>query len=340
MTAVNFYDIAIFIFNDFFTFDDICIFEANFLARSQAEEFLYRFFHEIFAVDINILAERHLTRTHGFIFLIIFCRNGFRFAIGVIRNDDFDGVNDSHDARSLEFQIFADAVFKEGNIDHAVSFGHTDAFAEITDGFRCKSATADTSNGRHTGIVPAADNAFFDEDAEFALTHNQIRHIEAGKFNLPGQLAFRIFPVLNAPFIERTMVFKFESADRMGDPFNSVRNRMSKIIHRINAPFVTCTVMSSMKNTVDDRVTHVDIRACHINFGTQDLFAVGIFPGLHFFKQAQVFFDTAVAVRTFFSRRIEGTTVCFNLFACQIIDIGLAQFDQFDRIFINLIKII
>ena len=102
---------------------------------------------------------------------------------------------------------------------------------------------------------------------------------------------------------------------------------MGKIVHRINAPFVACTVVGCMENTINDRVTHVDIWACHVDFGTQDLFAIGIFPSLHFFKKAQVFFDAAVTVRAFLAWRIEGAAIFLDFFLRQIIDIGLAQLD-------------
>ena len=50
--AAQFDDVAVFVFDDFFAFNDVGVFQADFLARSQAEEFLDRFFHEVAPFDI------------------------------------------------------------------------------------------------------------------------------------------------------------------------------------------------------------------------------------------------------------------------------------------------
>ena len=81
------------------------------------------------------------------------------------------------------------------------------------------------------------------------------------------------------------MILKFQGTDRMADSFNGILNRMCKIIHRVDAPGVTCSVMRHMCHTVDDRVTHIDIRRCHINFRTQNLFSILKFSVLHILKE-------------------------------------------------------
>ena len=97
--AVQFDDVAVFILDDFFSLDDVRIFEADFLARSQAEEFLDRFFHEVIAFNVKVLAERHFTRAHGFIFLVVVGCHRFRLAVGIVGEDDLDRVDDRHQAR-------------------------------------------------------------------------------------------------------------------------------------------------------------------------------------------------------------------------------------------------
>ena len=95
-----------------------------------------------------------------------------------------------------------------------------------------------------------------------------------------------------------------------------------------------------MDDTVNDGVAHIEVRAGHIDFGAQDLFPIGILAVLHFFKELEIFFDTAVAVRAFLPRRIERAAVFADFIARQVIDISLAQANQFLGIFIELIEII
>ena len=77
---------------------------------------------------------------------------------------------------------------------------------------------------------------------------------------------------------------------------------MGKVIHRIDAPCIAGAMVMGFCNTVDNRVTHIDIRRCHVDFCTQHFGPVGKFAVFHSFKQRQVFFHRTVAVRTVFAR--------------------------------------
>ena len=52
-----------------------------------------------------------------------------------------------------------------------------------------------------------------------------------------------------------------------------------------------------MGYTIDDRVTHVDIRGSHIDLGTEYLLSILIFAVFHIFKQLQIFLHGTVTVR-------------------------------------------
>ena len=97
--AVQFDNVAVCVFNDFFAFNDVCIFQANFFARCETEEFLHWFFHEVILFDVNGLAEGHFARAHGFVFLVVVGNARFGLAVWVVRNDYFQWVNDGHQAR-------------------------------------------------------------------------------------------------------------------------------------------------------------------------------------------------------------------------------------------------
>ena len=81
------------------------------------------------------------------------------------------------------------------------------------------------------------------------------------------------------------MILKLQRTDGMSDMLDRILDRMSKVIHRIDAPGVTGIVVSHMGYTVNDRVTHVDIWGCHVDLGTQHFLAVLVFTLFHLFKE-------------------------------------------------------
>lgn len=94
-----------------------------------------------------------------------------------------------------------------------------------------------------------------------------------------------IFQLPDNPVVERSVILKFQSTDRMGNSLNRILNRMGKIIHGINTPGIPCIMMGHMCHTVNNRVTHIDIRGSHINPGTKHLFSVCVLSVLHFLKE-------------------------------------------------------
>ena len=109
------------------------------------------------------------------------------------------------------------------------------------------------------------------------------------------------------------MIFKFQSTDRVGNVLYSIFDRMSKVIHRIDTPLITCIVMVHMSHTVNDRISHVDIRRSHIDLCTQNFLAILIFAFLHLLKKTQVLFDGTVSVWAFLTWSIEIPSVLSDL---------------------------
>ena len=126
----------------------------------------------------------------------------------------------------------------------------------------------------------------------------------------------------------------------MGNAFDGVRYGMGEVVHRVDAPFVACPMVRSMDDTVKDRIAHVEVRAGHIDFGAQYLFAIGKLAGFHIFKELQVFFDAAVTAGAFLPRRIERAAVFTDFITRQIIDISLTQANQLFGVFIEFIEIV
>ena len=80
------------------------------------------------------------------------------------------------------------------------------------------------------------------------------------------------------------MILELKSTDRVCDVLNRVLDRMSEVVHRVDAPLVTGVVVCHMGNTVDNRITHIDIRRCHIDLRAENLLSVLVHTVLHILK--------------------------------------------------------
>ena len=96
---------------------------------------------------------------------------------------------------------------------------------------------------------------------------------------------------------------------------NGILDRMGKVIHRVNAPCIAGVVVCHTGYTVDDRVSHVDVRGSHIDLCAKNLLAVLILAFLHLLKKTQVLFDGTVSVWAFLTWSIEIASVLSDLFS-------------------------
>ena len=135
------------------------------------------------------------------------------------------------------------------------------------------------------------------------------------------------------------MILKFHRTDRMGDALNRILQGMCKVIHRVDAPFISCGMVGRMGDTVKHRVSHVDIGRSHINLRTQCFRAVGEFACLHSFKQIQIFLHASVAIRAFLTGCGKGAAVFSHFLCAKLIHESLAFLNQLQRNLIIFIKI-
>ena len=118
------------------------------------------------------------------------------------------------------------------------------------------------------------------------------------------------FAVIDDPIVKGSVSLIFEGAERVRDPFNGILYRMRKIVHWVDAPFVTGLVMRNILDySVNNRITHIQIRRRHIDLCTQCLFTVVEFSFFHSLKQIEVFFNGAVAVGTVFAGFGQGAAI-------------------------------
>ena len=115
---------------------------------------------------------------------------------------------------------------------------------------------------------------------------------------------------------------------------------MGKIIHWIDAPLVACIVMVHSCYSVDDRISHVDVRACHIYLRTKYLASIRELTILHPLKQIKILLDTSVSIWAVLTRLCECSPVLSDLIRCEITHICLALLDKLYRCLVHLIKIV
>ena len=115
---------------------------------------------------------------------------------------------------------------------------------------------------------------------------------------------------------------------------------MSKVIHWVNAPLITSTMMGSMSYTVNNRVTHVDVAGSHINLSTKHLFTISKFAILHTLEKIKVFFYTAVSVWAFLAWLSKSATILADFLSIQIIYESQSTLNQLYSKVIQLAKII
>ncbi|MNN07532.1 hypothetical protein D3C81_1203590 [compost metagenome] len=150
----------------------------------------------------------------------------------------------------------------------------------------------------------------------------------------------RHFGFRNRPVVERALILELSGAQGVGHALDGVFQRMGKCIHRINAPFIAGVMMRRMHDAVDDRVSQIDVRRGHVDFGAQHLLPVLEFAGAHPFEQVEVLLDRAVAVGAVFTRLGQRPAQLADLVGAEIIHVGFALFDQQHRAFVHLLKII
>ena len=118
------------------------------------------------------------------------------------------------------------------------------------------------------------------------------------------------------------MWHEFQSTDRMSYLFEAITLPMCKIIHRVDTPFFSCSMMIGMFNSINNRIAHQHISMHHINFSPKDFAPVSKITVFHFFKKHYVFNYFPTSKRTILTRCCWSTFHVSNLLRSRVIYIG------------------
>ena len=125
-------DVAVAIFYYVGACYEISITESYFTAWREAKEFFGRILHEVIAFDEKLFCEWYFSRAGGGVFRIVYCVKFFRLVFGVVCDNDFKRIYNSHCAGRGFVEVFAEAVVEQGDVDGGVELVDTDDFAEVS----------------------------------------------------------------------------------------------------------------------------------------------------------------------------------------------------------------
>ena len=137
--------------------------------------------------------------------------------------------------------------------------------------------------------------------------------------------------MLEKPVVERPVIFEFQGANRMRDPFYGIRLAVGKVIGRINAPLIARAMMCRLEDTVHYRIAQVEVRRCHIDFRPERSRPIGEFPRFHAFEQIEILLDRSFPVGAILTRLGQSPPVFTDLVSGQITNIGLPRLNQLNR---------
>ena len=142
------------------------------------------------------------------------------------------------------------------------------------------------------------------------------------------------------PVVKRAVIFEFERADRVRNALHRVLDGVREIVHRVNAPFVALTVVSSFQHAVNDRVAHIDVGRSHVDLGAEHERSVRDFARFHILEQREALLYRAVAVLALYARLGERAAHFAHLIGRNVVDVSLAFLNQFYRRFVHDVEVV
>ena len=316
---------------------DVGALEPHLAAGLEAEKLFGRFHRKVLPLDVQLAAEGHAVRAGGCIVRVVLHLDLFGSIRLVVVDHHAQRVEHGHAARGMCVQVLAGTVFQHGGIHDRIRLGHADALKEIAHGGSGIAAAAQAAQRRHARVVPPGDEPLLHEPAEMALAHDRVGQVEPGKLDLPRPV--RKAALLHHPVVERAVRLVLKAAQRVGHAFDRILDRMGKVVHRVDAPFVARLMVRDVQNAVHGRVAQVDVGRGHIDLGAQRARAVGKLPVLHALEQVEVFGHAAVAVRAVAPRLRERAAVFAHLVLAEVVHIGNALFDELDGQLVALVEV-
>src|SRR5512145_3228043 len=117
----------------------------------------------------------------------------------------------------------------------------------------------------------------------------------------------------------------------MSDTLEIIALTVGKVIHGINLPFITCTMVRSLKYAIDYGITHMHIGRCHIYFSPENTGSLIKLTFIHPEEEIEVFINAAfirIAVHAFYSCLCNRAFLFRDSLCTLIINISKSTFDK------------
>ena len=126
----------------------------------------------------------------------------------------------------------------------------------------------------------------------------------------------------------------------MGHALPIVTLSVRKVIHGIRVPLVACTPMRHIQHAIEDGVTEVHVRTCHVNLGAQHHLARFHLARIHLLKKTEALLCRTVTIRRVCSCLCWSSFLLSNLFCRLLIDVGPSLLNQRNSKIPQLLEII
>ncbi len=98
-------------------------------------------------------------------------------------------------------------------------------------------------------------------------------------------------------------------------------------------------MVADVSDTVNNRVTHIDVGRCHIYLRTENSRTVRKSADGHSLEEVKIFLYASDTLGTVFTRLCESASVLSDFIGCQVAYISLTHFDELYGTFVNEIEV-
>ena len=228
-------------------------------------------------------------------------------------------------------------MLQQLDLHSAVGAGDADVFAQVAQRLGGHAPSPLTGQRGHARVIPAVHVALLHQAQQTAFAGHDIGEFQFGELDLLRMVDAQRVQI---PVVKRAVVHVLQRAERMGHALNRVGLAMRPVVHRVDAPLIAGALVRRMADAVHHRIAQIDVGRTHVDLGAQHPCAIGKFTRLHALEQIQVFGDGTVAVGAVRARLGQSAAVGANFFLAEIVDVGVARFNELERPFVELAEVV
>jgi hypothetical protein len=159
---------------------------------------------------------------------------------------------------------------------------------EVVNHRRSVASTSETFQSKQTRVSPTTHFAFIHEGFDFPFGENSVGDIEATVLPHVGFVEVQVFEEL---VVGLSPNFEFQSAEGVGDVFETVHDAVSVVVSGVDTPLVSRVRVGMEPNAVSNKVPHAGVGVLHVHLDSQRALSFLETALPHFLKQIEIFLD-------------------------------------------------